>query len=79
MARPRIHVRVIDLPDGTLEPTKRKSLGREITRLSFHKGNHRLWFLKMPSGWIGTCHVQSWRWYASLGTGVYVSMRRLGE
>ena len=40
MARPRIHVRVIDLPDGTLEPTKRKSRGCEITRLSFHKGNH---------------------------------------
>ena len=39
MGRPRVFIRVIELPDGSLQRTKRKSEGREIRDLSFNESN----------------------------------------
>lgn len=39
MARPRVFIRVIELPDGSLQRTKRKGGGREIHDLSFNESN----------------------------------------
>jgi integrase len=50
MARPRIFVRVIELSDGTLAPSKRKNEGREIHGLSFNKSNHSYYTIDPETG-----------------------------
>lgn len=41
MGRPRVFIRVIQLPGGSLQRTKRKSEAREIHGLSFNESNRQ--------------------------------------
>ncbi len=47
MGRPRVFIRVIELPDGSLQRTKRQSEGREIHGLSFNEGSQRYYSIDL--------------------------------
>ena len=45
MGRARVFIRVIELPNGSLQRTKRKSEGREIHGLSFNESSRQYYSL----------------------------------
>jgi hypothetical protein len=57
MGRPRVFVRVIELPDGSLAQTDGKSKGREVLGLSYHKSSSCYYTINEATGnreWRGT-------------------------